>query len=147
MISFEAGVEALRRFIGRGGDEAYFANETDPLHAAFRAKRPCMRDRSGFRCSSEPPARNLSRSLPKPARRRPWPTCTCRFAARAASTACSTKIPSTSRFAPIRGTPREGVRPLASRPVQSREAGGEISALYFGGGTPSVLAPRDIERS
>lgn len=38
MISFEAGVEALRRFIGRGGDEAYFANETDPLHAAFRAK-------------------------------------------------------------------------------------------------------------
>lgn len=38
MISFEAGVEALKRLIGRGGDEAYFANETDPLHAAFRAK-------------------------------------------------------------------------------------------------------------
>lgn len=38
MISFEAGVEALKRFIGRGGDEAYFANEADSLHAAFRAK-------------------------------------------------------------------------------------------------------------
>ena len=37
-FSFEAGVAALKRFIGREGDEAYHANVRDPLHAAFRAK-------------------------------------------------------------------------------------------------------------
>lgn len=38
MISFEAGVGTLKRFIGRSGDEACCADETDALHAAFRAK-------------------------------------------------------------------------------------------------------------
>ena len=38
MISFEAGVGALKGFIGRSGDEACCADETDALHAAFRAK-------------------------------------------------------------------------------------------------------------
>ena len=38
MISFETGVEALKRFIGRSGDEACCADETDVLHAAFRVK-------------------------------------------------------------------------------------------------------------
>ena len=44
MISFEAGVEALKRFIGRGGDEAGLPREgdracgTDRLADALRSR-------------------------------------------------------------------------------------------------------------
>lgn len=146
MISFEAGVEALKRFIGRGGDEAYFANETDPLHAAFRAKATVHAGPIGLPMLFGA-ARSKLEALSAETR-------TKEAVAYVHVPFCSTRClycmfyqnpfdeTASHRYAELL---EKEFRLWASRPLQSRETGGEISALYFGGGTPSALAPRDIE--
>ena len=148
MISFEAGVEALKRFIGRGGDEAYFANETDPLHAAFRAKATVHAGPIGLPMLFGA-ARSKLEALSAETR-------TKEAVAYVHVPFCSTRClycmfyqnpfdeTASHRYAELL---EKEFRLWASRPLQSRETGGEISALYFGGGTPSALAPRDIESS
>ena len=37
-LTFESGLDSLMHFVGLKGEEAYHANAADPLHAAFRAK-------------------------------------------------------------------------------------------------------------
>lgn len=146
MISFEAGVEALKRFIGRGGDEAYFANESDPLHAAFRAKATVHAGPIGLPMLFGA-ARSKLEALSAETRTKEAvayvhvPFCStrclyCMFYQNPFDEAAS------HRYAELL---EKEFGLWASRPVQSRESGGEISALYFGGGTPSALAPRDIE--
>lgn len=146
MISFEAGVEALKRFIGRGGDESYFANETDPLHAAFRAKATVHAGPIGLPMLFGA-ARSKLEALSAETR-------TKEAVAYVHVPFCSTRClycmfyqnpfdeTASHRYAELL---EKEFRLWASRPLQSRETGGEISALYFGGGTPSALAPRDIE--
>ena len=146
MISFEAGVEALKRFIGRGGDEAYFANESDPLHAAFRAKATVHAGPIGLPMLFGA-ARSKLEALSAETR-------TKEAVAYVHVPFCSTRClycmfyqnpfdeTASHRYAELL---EKEFRLWASRPLQSRETGGEISALYFGGGTPSALAPRDIE--
>lgn len=146
MISFEAGVEALKRFIGRCGDEAYFANETDPLHAAFRAKATVHAGPIGLPMLFGA-ARSKLEALSAETR-------TKEAVAYVHVPFCSTRClycmfyqnpfdeTASHRYAELL---EKEFRLWASRPLQSRETGGEISALYFGGGTPSALAPRDIE--
>ncbi len=146
MISFEAGVEALKRFIGRGGEEAYFANETDPLHAAFRAKATVHAGPIGLPMLFGA-ARSKLEALSAETR-------TKEAVAYVHVPFCSTRClycmfyrnpfdeTASHRYAELL---EKEFRLCASRPLQSRETGGEISALYFGGGTPSALAPRDIE--
>lgn len=146
MISFEAGVEALKRFIGRGGDEAYFANETDPLHAAFRAKATVHAGPIGLPMLFGA-ARSKLEALSAETR-------TKEAVAYVHVPFCSTRCLYCMFYQnPFDETASHRYAELlekefglwASRPVQSRESGGEISALYFGGGTPSALAPQDIE--
>lgn len=146
MISFEAGVEALKRFIGRGGDEAYFANESDPLHAAFRAKATVHAGPIGLPMLFGA-ARSKLEALSAETR-------TKEAVAYVHVPFCSTRClycmfyqnpfdeVASHRYAELL---EKEFGLWASRPVQSRESGGEISALYFGGGTPSALAPQDIE--
>ena len=146
MISFEAGVEALKRFIGRGGDEAYFANESDPLHAAFRAKATVHAGPIGLPMLFGA-ARSKLEALSAETRTKEAvayvhvPFCStrclyCMFYQNPFDEAAS------HRYAELL---EKEFGLWASRPVQSRESGGEISALYFGGGTPPALAPQDIE--
>lgn len=146
MISFEAGVEALKRFIGRGGDEAYFANESDPLHAAFRAKATVHAGPIGLPMLFGA-ARSKLEALSAETRTKEAvayvhvPFCStrclyCMFYKNPFDEAAS------HRYAELL---EKEFGLWASRPVQSRESGGEISALYFGGGTPPALAPQDIE--
>ena len=146
MISFEAGVEALKRFIGRGGDEAYFANETDPLHAAFRAKATVHAGPIGLPMLFGA-ARSKLEALSAETRTKeavayvhvPFCSTRCLYCMFYQNPVDET---ASHRYAELL---EKEFRLWASRPLQSRETGGEISALYFGGGTPSALAPRDIE--
>ncbi len=146
MISFEAGVEALKRLIGRGGDEAYYANEEDPLHAAFRAKATVHAGPLGLPMMFGAARAKLD-SLSSEVR-------TKEAVAYVQVPFCSTRCLYCMFYQnPLDPTASHRYAELlikefglwASRTVQSRNAGGEISALYFGGGTPSALSPQDIE--
>lgn len=146
-FSFEAGVAALKRFIGREGDGAYHANVHDPLHAAFRAKATVHAGPIGLPMMWGA-ARAKLETLSNETR-------TAQAVAYVQVPFCSTRClycmfyqNPFSEAASARYAARlAGEFALwADRRIQAKGEGGDISALYFGGGTPSALAPSDIEK-
>ncbi len=143
-ISFESGIEKLRGFMGRSGDEAYFANAADPLHAAFRAKAAVHAGPMGLPLLWKL-ARRKAEDLSMTPRTEPGlayihiPFC---------ETRCLYCMFYQNHFEDeaARHYIDLLVRELhlwARRPIQQSAP---IEALYIGGGTPSALPPSDISR-
>lgn len=143
-LSFEDGVAFIKNLTSRKGDEAFFANAADPLHAAFAAKATVHAGPMGLPMVWGLARRKLE-ELSQQKRTAPSvayihvPFCEtrclyCMFYQNPYTEAAS------HHYADLL---IKELQMWADRPVQQ---GDPVLALYFGGGTPSSLTAPDIER-
>ncbi len=143
-MTFESGLDALMQFVGLKGEAAYYANAADPLHAAFRAKAAVHAGPMGM-----PMIWALARGKLNSLTHRPRTSTTlayihipfcetrclyCMFYQNAYSEDAADHY--------IDLLIKE-MQLWADRPVQKD---GPVSALYFGGGTPSALSAANLTR-
>ena len=141
-FSFEAGVAALKRFIGREGDEAYHANVHDPLHAAFRAKATVHAGPIGLPMMWGA-ARAKLETLSNETR-------TAQAVAYVQVPFCSTRClycmfyQNPYKEDAAHAYAQTLVKELRSQADRAAQKCGPIHAVYFGGGTPTVFSPEDL---
>lgn len=145
--TFEAGARAMQIALEKddGRDpSAFHANPEDPLHAAFRAKAAVHSGPSAIPLMGEGASKAFEALLDSPRRGKTLaylhvPFCETRclycmfyqnpYSEEAAHAFADTLIAE--------------LRLHADRPAQKS---GPIHAVYFGGGTPTALAPSDLKR-
>lgn len=144
VLSFESGLNRLKHWMAQRGEEAYFANASDPLHAAFRAKAAIHAGPIGL-----PMIWSLAENKLNKLSYRMRTATTCAYIH---IPFCQTRCLYCMFYQnPYRDDAADRYTDLliqeiklwANRPVQ-RE--GAVSALYLGGGTPSALSARNISR-
>lgn len=143
-LSFEDGVAFIKKLTSRKGDEAFFANAADPLHAAFAAKATVHAGPMGLPMVWGM-ARKKLEELSQQSR-------SGRSVAYIHVPFCETRClycmfyqnPYTEEASHhYTDLLIKELQMWADRPVQQ---GDPVVALYFGGGTPSSLSPKDITR-
>ncbi len=143
-LTFESGLDGLMQLIGLKGEEAFYANAADPLHAAFRAKAAVHAGPMGM-----PMIWALARAkLKSLSTQTPHGDALAYIHVPFCKTRClycmfyqnPYKDDLADRYTDL--LVRE-MQLWADRPVQ-RDA--RIRALYLGGGTPSALSAGNLSR-
>lgn len=143
-LTFESGLDGLMQLIGLKGEEAFYANGADPLHAAFRAKAAVHAGPMGM-----PMIWALARAkLKSLSTQTPHGDALAYIHVPFCKTRClycmfyqnPYKDDLADRYTDL--LVRE-MQLWADRPVQ-RDA--RIRALYLGGGTPSALSAGNLSR-
>lgn len=142
--TFESGARAMDAALHTGDVSAYFANAADPLHAAFAAKAVIHSGPAGMPLMGEAAEKKLESLWDEPRSGKSLAYIHVPFC----ETRCLYCMFYQNPFKP------EASHEFADRLIKElqlwsdkkAQTTGLIHALYFGGGTPTCLAPADLKR-
>ena len=144
VATFESGARAMDAALHSGDISAYYANATDPLHAAFAAKAVIHSGPAGMPLMGEAAEKRLSELWDEPRSGKSLAYIHVPFC----ETRCLYCMFYQNPFKP------EASHEFANRLIRElqlwsdkkAQTTGLIHALYFGGGTPTCLAPENLKR-
>lgn len=142
--TFESGARAMDAALHTGDVSAYFANAADPLHAAFAAKAVIHSGPVGMPLMGEAAEKKLESLWDEPRSGKSLAYIHVPFC----ETRCLYCMFYENPFKP------EASHEFANRLIKElqlwsdkkAQTTGLIHALYFGGGTPTCLAPANLKR-
>ena len=140
--TFEAGARIMRERLASEGPEAYFADATDPLHAAFAAKAVVHSGMNGMPLAGESARAVLESLIDTPRAGKSTAYIHVPF--------CETRClycmfyQNPFRAGDSRVYARRLIRELALWSDRAAQRSAPVHAVYFGGGTPTALEPEDL---
>ena len=142
--TFESGARTMDAALHTGDVSAYYANAADPLHAAFAAKAVIHSGPAGMPLMGEAAEKKLESLWDEPRSGKSLAYIHVPFC----ETRCLYCMFYQNPFKP------EASHEFADRLIKElqlwsdkkAQMTGLIHALYFGGGTPTCLAPEDLKR-
>lgn len=142
--TFESGARAMDAALHTGDVSAYFANAADPLHAAFAAKAVIHSGPAGMPLMGEAAEKKLESLWDEPRSGKSLAYIHVPFC----ETRCLYCMFYQNPFKPEASHEfaEHLIKELQLWSDKKAQATGLIHALYFGGGTPTCLAPADLKR-